>query len=209
MYDYEETHYLYPDEQYEWQPANVWVTKEGHRILFEDLGDRHLENIVKMLVRKARQDIAETTAFYLSCLKPRGEMAQDAFDKEFDFWCDDGTMENEVRMSRLEVELTNDKRWEPIKQECERRKQAEAEKRRQERLESEYKAFRYNEMEKYKKTLSGAKLDEIETTVSEEVKNKSKSDIGFKTFVRLELEKQLASLAGIPSFEDWARQQKF
>jgi plasmid replication initiation protein len=93
------------------------------------------------------------------------------------------------------------------KQESERRKQVEAEKQRQERLESDYKAFRYNEVEKYKKTLPETELGQIEVAVSEEVKNKSKSGIGFKTFVRLELEKKLASLVGIPSFEDWARQQ--
>jgi hypothetical protein len=55
-----------------WQPTNVWVTREGDRIPFEFLSVCHLENIVKMLVRKAKAGISDTQAFYLTCPEPDG-----------------------------------------------------------------------------------------------------------------------------------------
>ncbi len=104
-----------------WQPIAVWVTKDKQHIPITELEGQHLENIVKMLIRQAHVDIRKTQSFYLSCPMPHGEMAQDAFDAEFDFWCDDGTMENEVRVSRLEATLRKSERWQVIEIECVRR----------------------------------------------------------------------------------------
>ena len=58
----------------------IWTTKEGKKIRISILEDRHLMNIIKLIERQ----YARTIGSYLVGPQPRGEMAQDAFDQEFD-----------------------------------------------------------------------------------------------------------------------------
>lgn len=50
----------------------IWTTRDGQEIPYDELTDRHLKNIIRMLNRAAWQ---MATGPY-----PNGEMAQDAFD---------------------------------------------------------------------------------------------------------------------------------
>lgn len=59
---------------------NVWVNKEGKRIKIKELENSHLMNIIKLIER----NYIKAIGFYLIGPGPRGEMAQDAFDREFD-----------------------------------------------------------------------------------------------------------------------------
>lgn len=71
----------------------IWVTREGQYIPIHELDDEHLVNIVRLLHRRATNYVIKTRRFYLSCAEPRGEMAQVAFDQEFEYWCGDGDPE--------------------------------------------------------------------------------------------------------------------
>lgn len=68
------------DEQYDPEPpARVWTTAEGQQIPFEELEDRHLLNIIKLLRRRA--DLA--FMHYLTHTRgPSGDMASMAFEEE-------------------------------------------------------------------------------------------------------------------------------
>jgi hypothetical protein len=57
-----------------------WVTKDKQKIKIKDLTDSHLMNVIFLIER----NYAKTIAFYLYGPQPRGEMACDAFDREFD-----------------------------------------------------------------------------------------------------------------------------
>jgi hypothetical protein len=57
-----------------------WKTKDGREILIKDLEDSHLMNIIKLIER----NYAKAIGTYLIGPGPSGEMAQDAFDREFD-----------------------------------------------------------------------------------------------------------------------------
>lgn len=60
-----------------------WKTKDGRLIPFSDIGDDHLVNILKMLVRGAVAKKAEKLAVYVNGPQPRGDEALTAFEKEF------------------------------------------------------------------------------------------------------------------------------
>lgn len=66
-----------------------WKTKDGREIPIKDLGDGHLENILNLLIRHAVVKRCQTELAYLRPAfgGPRGDMAQDAFDQEFDGIC--------------------------------------------------------------------------------------------------------------------------
>lgn len=72
-YDY----IIYDDER-----ANLatWTTKGGKTIKITDMTDSHLMNTIRFIERQ----YARTIGFYLCSPGPQGEMAQDAFDREFD-----------------------------------------------------------------------------------------------------------------------------
>jgi len=58
----------------------TWTTREGETIPIEKLTDSHLMNCIRLLERL----YARTIGLYLIGPGPQGEMAQDAFDREFD-----------------------------------------------------------------------------------------------------------------------------
>jgi len=63
---------------------DVWVTRMGERVRVSEMGDNHLVNTILFLQRHATKNLAALTACYVMGPAPRGEMAQDAFDREFD-----------------------------------------------------------------------------------------------------------------------------
>ena len=68
----------------------IWTTADGKRIHKSKIDDRHLINIASYLLKAAEAEAAKLTRFYLTTPGPRGEMAQDAFDRELDYWCFNG-----------------------------------------------------------------------------------------------------------------------
>lgn len=67
----------------------TWKTKDGQIIPIRKLTDDHLENILSLLIRHAVVKRCQTELAYLRPAfgGPRGDMAQDAFDQEFDGIC--------------------------------------------------------------------------------------------------------------------------
>lgn len=62
----------------------IWKTKEGKEILIKDLEDSHLDNILKLMERKAKSKINKLVNFYAGVAPPSGEMASYAFEQEMD-----------------------------------------------------------------------------------------------------------------------------
>ena len=60
-----------------------WTMKNGNKIRICDMENSHLINIIKMLKRCAERKKQKIESFYIYCVPPNGEMAQDAFDSEF------------------------------------------------------------------------------------------------------------------------------
>jgi plasmid replication initiation protein len=81
----------------------------------------------------------------------------------------------------------------------------EAEKRRQESLESEYREYKGRKVEEYKTKIEAGKLAELEADVEKEIKEQGKIKFGVVTFIRHEVDKRLAEMAGIPSLEEWVK----
>jgi hypothetical protein len=46
----------------------------------------------------------------------------------------------------------------------------------------------------------------MEADVEKEIKATGKAQFGLKTYVRIEVEKRLAAMAGIPSYEEWEKE---
>ena len=57
-----------------------WITKEGLIIPIDELEDRHLLNIIKMMIRQAQKRQRRTVQFLL-CNCPQGEMAEMDWDR--------------------------------------------------------------------------------------------------------------------------------
>jgi len=65
---------------------SMWKTKDGTMIPVKEMTDGHLLNAMKMLKRVAKRRVARNVSFCLGCPPPTGDMAQMAFDQEFDYW---------------------------------------------------------------------------------------------------------------------------
>ena len=59
-----------------------WTAKDKSRIRICDMEDNHLINTISMLQRKAEEERAHYSLFYLTCNEPTGDMAQLAFEQE-------------------------------------------------------------------------------------------------------------------------------
>jgi hypothetical protein len=73
----------YPPDESE---DDIWTTRDGREIKIADMDDEHLMNTIKMLERNHAVVINE----YLHAPVLNGEMAQDAFENEFDRLSEDG-----------------------------------------------------------------------------------------------------------------------
>jgi hypothetical protein len=62
----------------------VWTTRDKVKIRVCDMSDSHLQNTIDLLERRAKSKLSNLINFYICCPQPNGEMAQDAFDGEFD-----------------------------------------------------------------------------------------------------------------------------
>jgi len=60
-----------------------WKTKDGREIEISNMETSHIENTLAMLKRNGAISV-ETLEFYLTCHPPNGDMAMDAFEKEFE-----------------------------------------------------------------------------------------------------------------------------
>jgi hypothetical protein len=67
-----------------------WKTKTGQMLHVKDITTPHLVNIAKLLSRMLSSKVANTASFYLNTPGPNGEMAQDLFEEEQDFWFSGG-----------------------------------------------------------------------------------------------------------------------
>jgi plasmid replication initiation protein len=96
------------------------------------------------------------------------------------------------------------------KQQKEKEKtQQEAQKQLTEHLKAEYHAFRHNEHEKLRASLSGAKLKEIKDLASIEAKEKAgKKKFGLALHQRLVEERLLDKEGNLPSENEWIEQEK-
>jgi len=70
-----------------------WRTKDGTVIRVKDMDDDHLRNTIRMLQKNALAKRELHTLSYLVGPYPQGEMAQVAFDSEFDQLLDSSWME--------------------------------------------------------------------------------------------------------------------
>ena len=61
----------------------LWITKEGQTIPIDELEDRHLLNIIKMMIRQA-QKRKKAAIQYLLCYCPQGEMAEMDWDSSLE-----------------------------------------------------------------------------------------------------------------------------
>ena len=115
MYDYEE-HINY-DEPVNRDDPLTWVTATGCVIPVAELEAQHLTNIIRMLLLHAKLEMRQRQLFYVFGPQPHGEMAQDAFDHEFDYWCGDGSYE--VQESPLEsILLEKVPQWKALVERC-------------------------------------------------------------------------------------------
>ncbi|MDH4291467.1 MAG: RepB family plasmid replication initiator protein [Dehalococcoidia bacterium] len=112
-----------------------------------------------------------------------------------------GALKKGARQKSL-FEVEKEKRQARAKEEAQK-------KRAQEALKREFEAYRTQCIEEHKRSLGEAKFAQIEAIVKQEVEAKYGSGhIGFNAYVRLGLNKRLASLAGVPSFEEWQATRK-
>jgi len=85
----------------------------------------------------------------------------------------------------------------------------EAEKRLLERLDEDFSKYRREEVETFKKSLSQAKLKALEGGVKEKLAAKyGNRSLGLKKLIEIELTKNLAKMAGLPSREEWIENEK-
>jgi hypothetical protein len=68
----------------------IWKTKEGRRIKLRDMGDNHLENTIKLILRIAAHRKMQDDAIFLTAPFPQGDMACMAFDEAADEQFDRG-----------------------------------------------------------------------------------------------------------------------
>lgn len=65
-------------------PENaIWVAKNKREYRVSEMDTTHIKNALAMLKRQGFVS-SSTVNFYLNCPLPRGDMAMDAFDMEFD-----------------------------------------------------------------------------------------------------------------------------
>jgi hypothetical protein len=62
----------------------LWVTQSGEQVLVIGMSDGHLVNTLRMLKRVAMMKLNIAISLYMHAPPLQGEMAQDAFDREFD-----------------------------------------------------------------------------------------------------------------------------
>lgn len=67
--------------------VGIWVNKEEEREPVKDMTLRRVNGILEFLQKRAQRYHAYMVHFYIHTPEPQGEMAQDAFDQEFQFWC--------------------------------------------------------------------------------------------------------------------------
>jgi hypothetical protein len=79
---------------------STWVTKDGTEIPIPELEDYHLMNIIRLLERQH----AYTIAAYVYGPEPRGDMAKDAFEREFDTLDEEGPSAIDTRYDELTEE---------------------------------------------------------------------------------------------------------
>lgn len=97
---------------------NIWVTKDGQRVHVKDLGDTHLTNLIKLVIRKGKQaQLCEIVAANSISMLFQGEMAQLCAARDID------AMENEHINNYLERRMIT---WESIKKEAFKRKLVDA-----------------------------------------------------------------------------------
>lgn len=71
-----------------------WTTKDGKKLRISDMESSHIANCINMLKRNNYTKIKhrilrkrwKTLLFYLTCTPPTAEMAEMAFEQEFDYW---------------------------------------------------------------------------------------------------------------------------
>jgi hypothetical protein len=67
-----------------------WLTSQGRLYEIATMDTDLLRRVAHLLINAARRHCEETAHWYLTCPPPQGEMAQDAFDAEFAYWCEGG-----------------------------------------------------------------------------------------------------------------------
>lgn len=61
----------------------LWETIDGDKLVISDMGTEHIKNALEML-KRAGYFSDEDEENYLTCDQPRGDMAQVAFEAEFE-----------------------------------------------------------------------------------------------------------------------------
>ncbi len=64
--------------------SGLWMTQNKELIPVKDMSDGHLLNTLRLLRRVANSHLDNQIKMYLNAPPLLGEMAQDAFDREFD-----------------------------------------------------------------------------------------------------------------------------
>ena len=64
--------------------TTMWKTRDGHKLRICDMKDSHLLNSIILLYRFTLAKMRETKKFYMSTPGPTADMAQMAFENEFD-----------------------------------------------------------------------------------------------------------------------------
>lgn len=59
----------------------VWTTKEGQEIQLRDMGDEHLSNTIKFLLRHAASRQIRENIIFFGGPQPSGDAASDAYEK--------------------------------------------------------------------------------------------------------------------------------
>lgn len=67
-----------------------WLTSQGRLYDIATMDTDLLRRVAHLLINAARRECEAVARWYLTCPLPQGEMAQDAFDAEFAYWCEGG-----------------------------------------------------------------------------------------------------------------------
>lgn len=84
----------------------------------------------------------------------------------------------------------------------------EATKRQEEELKEQYEHYRDQEIDRIKSTIAPAELAAMESSIRTDLRAKGSVYHTSETMIRIERDKQLASRAGVPTYEEWQEQQR-
>lgn len=69
----------------EWNQHGVWITADGYHVHIDEMTERHVINVYWFLRRVAEMQCRSTRLFFLGALPPKGEMAREHYEMEFQF----------------------------------------------------------------------------------------------------------------------------